>query len=50
MPVIWVRIVYAPDLPYQWIGWPSWGHWRWAQLYPEDFDYRDVEERRAVSL
>lgn len=42
--MIWVKKWYAPDLPYQLIGWPSWPVWRWAQRYPEDIGYRDAEE------
>ena len=45
-PVIWTRTIYAPDLPVQWIGWPSWAVWRWAQMFPEDIGYREVEEVR----
>lgn len=41
--LIWVRRYYALDLPHETVGWPSWAMWRWAQMYPEDIGYADVE-------
>ena len=44
--MIEVRKVYAPDLPHQWIVWPSWAWWRWMQAHPDDpsIGYRDAEQ------
>jgi hypothetical protein len=53
--MVWVRHVYPFDLlpprraswiggvPCQWILWPNWPTWRWAQISPECIGYRDVE-------